>query len=911
MSSSLRRVVAITATTALSGALLVATGGAAQAASTPGVTVEANWYETSDYLGQTVQSKLTGTIYVADIFESRVRAVTTSGVVSDYAVGGSVNDLAIDQSTGTVFVATNQHVNAVIAEGVVTTFAAGDGSTGVAVDQATGIAYFASYWSQNVTKYDHGTVSSISLPSNARDIAVIDGTGKVYVTGSYTGNLWVIENDVLADTIVVDEVLNETNSGELALAVDQSRDTVWVTSPEAAQLVEIVGSQITRHHVDERPSIIAVNETTGVAYAYSSTTRTVTPVGDSPIAKFTVPGVTKIVADPSTGAVYFVNSGSAKIVRILDGTLGAISLTGFDSSSYFSIPGFAINPANGSLTVIRGFSGGSSIDRVSNATTAIPAGLVASTPDTSVTGLPYVFAPLGTGSPIPTYSIASGVLPAGLSLDPITGFVSGVPTKAGTRTVTLKATSGASSALRAYTFVTNGFSNDAPPRASLNSPYSFQFEISTNSQANVALYSGSLPTGLTLSSGGYLYGTPTETGSYTFTVTEWAFMGFGSARSTVTIVVDSSVTRFTSGAPNPGEIGADYSFTFAANGVPAPTYTLSGGTLPAGLTLDTITGVLSGTPTEAGASTFSVTAQRVFEGSRSSKTSKFTVEIFGAPEITSGTPTPALVGSPYSFTVKASGYPAPDFGIIDGTLPAGLSFDSSTGVISGTPTARVAAPVSITAFNGLGDDATEDYLLLAQSATSTALTLDRKATQTFGSAMRVTAKAQVALFEDAYPEGEVVFSDGDTELASVGVEDNGTASFALPATTTGGSHTITARFVPDSTLLHASTATAKLTVKKAASKSTLTLSKSSIKKNTTTTVTAKVVVNGVTNPAGTVSVYLGSKKLATANLGNGGTTTLTVPKFSTTGAKKLVLKYAGSSDIAASSAASKTLTVKK
>jgi len=57
-----------------------------------------------------------------------------------------------------------------------------------------------------------------------------------------------------------------------------------------------------------------------------------------------------------------------------------------------------------------------------------------------------------------------------------------------------------------------------------------------------------------------------------------------------------------------------------------------------------------------------------------------------APTITSGTPTGATAGTPYSFTVAATGNPAPTFTVTAGTLPAGLTLDSDTGVISGTPT---------------------------------------------------------------------------------------------------------------------------------------------------------------------------------------------------------------------------------
>lgn len=69
-----------------------------------------------------------------------------------------------------------------------------------------------------------------------------------------------------------------------------------------------------------------------------------------------------------------------------------------------------------------------------------------------------------------------------------------------------------------------------------------------------------------------------------------------------------------------------------------------------------------------------------------------------APTITSGTPTAATTGQPYSYTVTATGTPTPTFTATG--LPAGLTIDSTTGVISGTPTAPGSSTVTITASNG-------------------------------------------------------------------------------------------------------------------------------------------------------------------------------------------------------------------
>jgi Putative Ig domain len=59
--------------------------------------------------------------------------------------------------------------------------------------------------------------------------------------------------------------------------------------------------------------------------------------------------------------------------------------------------------------------------------------------------------------------------------------------------------------------------------------------------------------------------------------------------------------------PNDGTVGTSYSYSFAANGQPAPSYKLISGTLPPGLTLDS-NGLLHGMPTATGTSTFTIGA---------------------------------------------------------------------------------------------------------------------------------------------------------------------------------------------------------------------------------------------------------------------------------------------------------------
>ena len=90
-----------------------------------------------------------------------------------------------------------------------------------------------------------------------------------------------------------------------------------------------------------------------------------------------------------------------------------------------------------------------------------------------------------------------------------------------------------------------------------------------------------------------------------------------------------------------------------------------------------------------------------------------------APAFTADTPpASAVVGSPYSYTFQASGNPAPTFAVNSGSLPAGLSLASGTGVLSGTPTAAGASTFTVSASNGVGTPAVTPPITITVSAPS-------------------------------------------------------------------------------------------------------------------------------------------------------------------------------------------------
>jgi hypothetical protein len=185
-----------------------------------------------------------------------------------------------------------------------------------------------------------------------------------------------------------------------------------------------------------------------------------------------------------------------------------------------------------------------------------------------------------------------------------------------------------------------------------------------------------------------------------------------------------------------GQVGIPYLQTLTATGGLMPyTWSLTSGTLPAGLTLGA-PGVISGTPTAA------VTAAPLTFQVADASNPPVTATVFLTITITAQQTTTPLtitntalasgaVGTAYSQTLTASGGTSPyTWQLTSGTLPAGLTLNASTGTIGGTPSAAAAAtPLTFK----VTDSGTPQ-----QSATS-ALTLTLTITTTVGPLKITTA----------------------------------------------------------------------------------------------------------------------------------------------------------------------------
>ncbi len=308
----------------------------------------------------------------------------------------------------------------------------------------------------------------------------------------------------------------------------------------------------------------------------------------------------------------------------------------------------------------------------------------------------------------PVWSISAGALPAGITLAGATGVISGTPTTVGTASFTVSVTSGSGcSQIQVYSIVvacpTLVFGVTSATGATVGTAYSLNAGVTGNTQSVVYSVSPALPAGLSISSTtGAISGTPTAaTTSATYTVT--ATQGTCNVTRGYTFaVVCPTVTVTPTPTTQSYVVGTAISnITLGASGVSGATYTyaVTSGALPAGVTLSA--GVISGTPTTATAATsFTITATASIGGCTGTAVYNYSV---ACPTLVFGvtTATGATIGTAYSLNAGVTGNTQSVVYSVSPALPAGLGISSTTGAISGTPTAPVAsATYTVTATQG-------------------------------------------------------------------------------------------------------------------------------------------------------------------------------------------------------------------
>ena len=203
---------------------------------------------------------------------------------------------------------------------------------------------------------------------------------------------------------------------------------------------------------------------------------------------------------------------------------------------------------------------------------------------------------------------------------------------------------------------------------------------------------GTLPSGLSLSSSGVLSGAPRTAGTFpiTVTVTDSSTPRLTDSMPVSVKIADTPIIVSTAPPPPSGTLTypyAGYTFQVASGGSPPFTWAVTKGTPPPGLTIDS-DGSLTGTPTTAGPFQFTVTAT---DSAQTPETGSqpFTVVVkTPGPPVINLTPAPpvGVADDSYYFILTATGGYLPlTWAVTAGALPPGLSL-ATNGQLTGTPT---------------------------------------------------------------------------------------------------------------------------------------------------------------------------------------------------------------------------------
>jgi len=419
-------------------------------------------------------------------------------------------------------------------------------------------------------------------------------------------------------------------------------------------------------------------------------------------------------------------------------------------------------------------------------------------------GPPVITSPLAAagGSTVPfNYQIAATnpphtaydatPLPAGLSVDPLTGAISGTPEPGtgGVHNITISATNatGQGSAVLVLTISENPPVITSPLTASGTTGIPFSYTITATN--GVTTYGAvGLPGGLTFSaSTGVISGTPlapAAVGSTNVQIT--ATNGSGTDTETLVITITLGAPVITSAASAGGAEGFAFSYQITATNSP----TAFGATgLPAGLNVNPTTGLISGTPTVSG--TFNVVLSATNATATATRALTITLGI-GIPVFTSAAQASGGTGRSFVHQLAATNNPT-SFGATG--LPPGLSINPATGLITGTPTVAGPFAVNASATNptGTGSQAlTIDIALRPPIIPGTGSAITGVSGVPFSYAIQPTG-AVTAFTATGLPPGLTL--DGTTGIITGTPTTGGTYEVTIGVTNAAGTTTFTLTIV--------------------------------------------------------------------------------------------------------------------
>ncbi|MFL0594584.1 putative Ig domain-containing protein, partial [Staphylococcus caprae] len=322
-------------------------------------------------------------------------------------------------------------------------------------------------------------------------------------------------------------------------------------------------------------------------------------------------------------------------------------------------------------------------------------------------------------------------LPSGVSFNSETNTISGTPTKVGNYPITVTTTD-ASGNKTETKFTIEVVDKTAPTVTSIanqtkevNTPIdSITVEATDNSGQPVTNKVSGLPSGVSFDGEtNTISGTPTKVGNYPITVTTTDAEGNATTTKFTIQVVDTIKPMVTSIEDQTKEVNTSIdSITIEAtdNSGQAVTNKVSG--LPEGVSFDSATNTISGTPTKVGSYPITVTTTDA-EGNET--TTKFTIQVVDTtkPTVTVIKDQTKEVNTAIdSITIEATDNSGQALTNKVSGLPAGVSFDSETNTISGTPTKVGSYPIVVTTTDAEGNETTTNFTIKVVDTTKPTVT---------------------------------------------------------------------------------------------------------------------------------------------------------------------------------------------
>jgi len=244
----------------------------------------------------------------------------------------------------------------------------------------------------------------------------------------------------------------------------------------------------------------------------------------------------------------------------------------------------------------------------------------------------------------------------------------------------------------------------SPPSGVVGVPYSYTFSLSPGSGsagAKWSIDSGVLPPGLRLSSNdrtATVLGTPTQAGSFHFFIKVRDKPGPWVCCTEEDFTINIDVPLGIVNGPDlpAGAVGGAYGYQLATSGGTANSWTITSGSLPAGMSLSPA-GALVGTPSQAALAKFTVTAADGSKAAAKEFTLRVTEPVLVSPPVTK----PIALGHRFLVAFAAKGGLAPyTWAGVD--LPQGVALNPTTGQAGGRPTAPGDVTITVQVTDVLG-----------------------------------------------------------------------------------------------------------------------------------------------------------------------------------------------------------------